>query len=224
MHSLEYAIFPHEHEISLAGSVDDLFRARTRTDEPTDFVRETEDFIDTDTTLVAGHPTGITSFRSMKCIGILLGSESSNTDILEHPLDDIDLARICLICLDTVWTEATDEALSNDDIETRSEDIVRDAHIHEAFDRLSGTLRMERREDEVSRHRCLHRDRRRFEISDLTDHDDIWILTKESLQSTTIRVVFLLIDFTLDHSLQFIFDRIFEGDDLAFRSIEGREC
>ena len=159
----------------------------------------------------------------MEGIGVTFGRESCDTDIFEHPLDDINLTRICIIRLDTVRTEASDEPLGDDDIEARGEDIVRYSHIHKALDRLSGTLGMEGREDEMARHSGLHRDRRRLEISDFTDHDDIWVLTEEGLQSGRVGIVFLLFDLTLDDTREFILDRIFESYDLTFWSIEGRE-
>ena len=79
---------------------------------------------------------------------------------------------------------------------------------------------MEGREDEVSCHRCLHRDRRTLEVSYLTDHDDIGILTKERLESCRIRIVLSFVDFTLYDPRKFIFYRVFESDDLSVLSIE----
>jgi hypothetical protein len=82
---------------------------------------------------------------------------------------------------------------------------------------------MKRREDEMTCHRSLHRDSRRLEITDLTDHDNIGILAEEGFESCGIEIVFFLIDFTLDHSFELVLYRIFEGDDFAIRGIEGRE-
>jgi hypothetical protein len=82
---------------------------------------------------------------------------------------------------------------------------------------------MEGREHEMSGHRGLHRDRSRLEIADFTDHDDVWILTEESLETCRVEIVFLLVDFTLYDSRKLVLDRIFESYDFAIRSIEGRE-
>ena len=82
---------------------------------------------------------------------------------------------------------------------------------------------MEGSEDKVSGHGCLHRDRRALEVTHLTDHDDIWVLAKESLEPRGIGIVLFLIDLTLYDSLEFILDRIFESDDFSIRSIQARE-
>jgi hypothetical protein len=75
----------------------------------------------------------------------------------------------------------------------------------------------------MTRHRCLHSDRTRLQIADLTDHYDIWILTHESLQSCCVGIVFFLIDFALDDSLELVLDRIFERYDLAIGGVQGGE-
>lgn len=118
LHRLQYPIFPHEHEVSLTSCVDYLSGARSSADELADILREAHDFIDTDSSLVSSHPTRFTSLGSVQCIGVFFCGESCDTDILEHPPDDIHLTDICFIGLDTVGTETTHEALRDDNIET----------------------------------------------------------------------------------------------------------
>ena len=118
MHRLQDSVFSHEHEISLASSVDDILRTGTLAYEGADIVREAHDLIDTDTSPVSCHTTLATSLAVIERVGILFGRETCYTDILQHVADDVDLTCICLIRLTTVGTYTSHETLRYDDIET----------------------------------------------------------------------------------------------------------
>lgn len=75
----------------------------------------------------------------------------------------------------------------------------------------------------MPRHGCLHRDRRTLEIPYFSYHHDIGILSEDSAQSSRIGIIRLVIDLTLDDSWKFVFDRVFEGNNLFIRSIQTLE-
>ena len=82
---------------------------------------------------------------------------------------------------------------------------------------------MECRENEMSRHGCLHRDGRTLEVTYLSDHDNIRILSKDSSESCRIRVFCFVVHFTLDDSWKFVFYRVFECNDFLIRGIQTLE-
>ena len=62
-----------------------------------------------------------------------------------------------------------------------------------------------------------------FMITDLTNHNNIWVLSKERLETCLIGIIILRIYLRLYNSLKLIFDRIFECNNFLIRSIEGWE-
>lgn len=79
---------------------------------------------------------------------------------------------------------------------------------------------MERREDELTGHGGLHSDGGTLDVTDLTDHDHVRILTEDGAEPRRIGVIRFIIDFTLYDSGELILDRILESDNLFLGSIE----
>ncbi len=118
LHSLENSVFPHEHEISFAGDVDDFLRSGSPPYCEPDIVCEVHDFVDSDSSSVSGHPTLFASFGAVEFVFLFFCSDSGNPDVLEHILDDIYFARIGFVFFDTVRTIASDKSLCYDDIKS----------------------------------------------------------------------------------------------------------
>ena len=65
-----------------------------------------------------------------------------------------------------------DEALGEDGLERRGDEVGLDAHVHEARAGAGGVVRVQRGEDEVAGERRLHRDLRGLGVADLAESDD----------------------------------------------------
>ena len=93
--------------------------------------------------------------------------------------------------------------------------IIRDAEIERAAaSALMASLVWSVREDEMSRHRRLHRDLRRLLIAHLADHDDVGILPQDRAQRRAERDAGLAVHRHLRDAGQLILDRILDRDDL----------
>ena len=79
---------------------------------------------------------------------------------------------------------------------------------------------MQRREDQMPRQRGLDGDLGRFQIPDLSDHDDIRVLTENSTQTIGESEVRLGVDLDLAYPRETVFHRVFDSDDILVRSIE----
>ena len=77
---------------------------------------------------------------------------------------------------------AADQTLSNDGDERAAHEERLDAEVDEASDGRCGVVRVQRREHEVARERGLDPDLGRLEVANLTDHDDVRVLTQEGAQ------------------------------------------
>ena len=58
-----------------------------------------------------------------------------------------------------------------------------DAEVEETRDRARGVVRVQRREDQVARQRRLDGDRRRLDVPDFADEDDVRVLADDGPQA-----------------------------------------
>ena len=79
---------------------------------------------------------------------------------------------------------------------------------------------MHRREDEVARHRGLHRDIRGLHIADLADEDDIGVLAKDRAEETAEGVPLLRVDRDLRRAVDLVLDRILDRDRIALLEVD----
>ena len=90
-----------------------------------------------------------------------------------------------------------------------------DLHVAHPGDRADCIVGVDGREHEVAGERRLHRDLRRLAVADLADHDHVRVLTQNGAQAGCEAQADLGIHLRLAHALDRIFDRIFDGEDVA---------
>ncbi len=77
----------------------------------------------------------------------------------------------------------------------------------------------------MSRKRSVHCSLCCFEVADFSHQDHIGVVTQNGTQSGCKRKVVTGIDLALDNSLKFVFDRIFQRDDVALLAYKrAQEC
>src|SRR5205823_9838664 len=107
--------------------------------------------------------------------------------------------------------------LCQDADQRRSEEIVLDAHIDKPCYCTWRIIRMERAKDQMARKSGPDRNVGSLEIANLSDHDDVGILTDDVTQSRSECKTDLRIHVDLIDAIHLILDRIFDRDDLANR-------
>ena len=78
--------------------------------------------------------------------------------------------------------ETADQALSQHRLHRGRDQIALDAHVDEARDRGRCAVGVERRKDQVTGERRLNRDLGCFRVANLSDHDDVGVLTQNGAQ------------------------------------------
>ena len=88
-------------------------------------------------------------------------------------------------------------------------------HVAQTRDRTRGSVRVKRRQYEMSGQTGLHGDLRGFQVSDLADHDDIGVLAEDGPESSCERHFDLGIDLSLADPVDEVFDRVLYRHDIA---------
>jgi len=105
-------------------------------------------------------------------------------------------------------------------LETRDDEERIDAEVDETLERIDRGVGMNSGEYKVSRDRCLNGEMCRIGVTNLSDHDDIGILTQETPESVREIESDLRIDLTVIGSFDTVLDRILERGDIFFFGIE----
>ena len=96
-------------------------------------------------------------------------------------------------------------------------------HIEQTRDAADRVVRVERAEHKVPRHRRADRDLRRFEVTNLTDHDHVRILTQNVTQTFCEGEVDLRLHVDLRNPRQAIFNRFLNGNDAPLDGVDAAE-
>jgi hypothetical protein len=142
---------------------------------------------------------------------------------LIHRRIKTDLARQCrqhAIGLAAMWAELAHQPLRQHAVHRRGHEIILDTHIEEPRHRRGGAVGMQGREHEMARERGLHRDLRRLKIAHFADHDDVGVLAQDRAQHMREGQADLRFHLDLVDAFELIFDRIFDGEELALGQIE----
>lgn len=186
-------------------------------DEFLDTFGHLEDLEESDTSFVPFVITFLTSsfVRSIKYEILRIG------DILADASEDLFLdALVRCVRNFAVFTEFAGESLVDDELETRDNEERIDSEVDETLEGINRGIGMNGGEYEMSRDRCLDREMGCIGITNLSDHDDIGILTQETPESIREIESDLRIDLTMIGSFDTVLDRIFEGGDIFFFGIE----
>ena len=124
----------------------------------------------------------------------------------------------------TLFADSADEALRDDADEGGRDEEVGDAEVLESGDRARGIVRVERREDEVSRERGLDGHLRGLGVSDFTQHDDVGVLTEDVAQDLGEGQADLGVDERLVEGLVDHLDGVLDGRDVDLGALERAEA
>src|SRR6185312_7251926 len=113
-----------------------------------------------------------------------------------------------------VRTDAAHETLRKNEIE-RARDVERlQSHIQQTRNGFRRRVGVQGAHDEVTRESCLDRDAAGFEISNLTDHDDVRILAQEGFQRRGEAHADLGAYLNLIDAVKVVLDGVFGGHDV----------
>ena len=111
-------------------------------------------------------------------------------------------------------TKFTDKSLRNDANDRIGDQITGNSHICHAVQCTNCVIGMHGGYNQMAGNRSLHRNRCRLLISDLTDHDDIRILTENGSQCGCKSQIHFIIYLNLVDSLYVSLNRIFNRYDI----------
>ena len=119
--------------------------------------------------------------------------------------------------------EAAHQSLRHDAHHRRGYEEGFDPHIDKPGHGAKRIIGMQGGKDEVAGKRGLNRDFGSFTVPDFAHHHDIRVLSENRAQPAGEGQVDLRIDLNLSDTMQLILNRVFDGDDIARRSVEPRE-
>ena len=118
-------------------------------------------------------------------------------------------------------TEQAHQALGQDPIDRRNDEVGLDPHVNQPADHPDGVPGVDGREHEVSGQGGTNRDLDGFLIPNLADQDDIRILSEDGAQPRGEGETNRLVDLGLIDALDLVLDRVFQGDDLRAGGAQG---
>ena len=118
-----------------------------------------------------------------------------------------------------VAAEPSAKALGENHGHRGGEHIGWDANIHQSADGRRTVVGMEGGKDQVAGHRRLDGDFRSFDVADLADHDDVWILAQKGLQGGSKGHPHLLVDVDLVDPLEVELHRILSGENFDILTV-----
>ncbi len=118
-------------------------------------------------------------------------------------------------------TGPPDEALRQYAEDRRRHEKRLDAEIEEPRDGRRRVVRVQGAEQKVARLRGLKRDVRRFLVAYFANEDHVWILTQDRPQASRECHASPRVDLDLVHPRELKLDRVFQGDDVVGRGLDG---
>ena len=112
-------------------------------------------------------------------------------------------------------TDLSNQSLSDDRFDGRGQQEAFHAEVGESQHGAGCVIGMQRREHEVTGQRCLNRDLRGLEVSNLTDEDDVGVLTQERTQQRREGQILIGVHLALDEAVDVVFHRVFGRQDLG---------
>src|SRR5882757_1188942 len=169
--------------------------------------------------LVDAGPTAITAARRVSP-----GAVEYRRGIIGPQVEEAALIFARLEWLLGFGAEHAHQALRHHADEARRQEEGLDAHVAQARYRAGRGVGMERGQHEVTRQARLHSDLRGLEVTDLTDHDDVRVLTQDGAQSAGEGHLNLRVHLRLPDAVDVVLDRILDGHDVlrvVVQALEG---
>ena len=119
-----------------------------------------------------------------------------------------------------VAAQGAHEALRGDAVQGRGQQVVFRAHVEQARDRAGRVVGVQGRKDQMAGQGRLDRDLGGLDVADLADHHDVGVLAQDRPQDIGEGKADAGLDLDLIDSVQLIFDRVLDGQDLLVRTIQ----
>ena len=116
--------------------------------------------------------------------------------------------------------DAAQQTLTDDADDRRGDEEGLDAHVEEAVQCGNAVGAVERGEHEVTGERGLDGDACRVGISDLTDEDDVGVLTEDGLEAGGEREARLVVGLDLVDAGEHVLDRVLDRGDVLARRVD----
>ncbi len=119
--------------------------------------------------------------------------------------------------------DGPDEALGEDGLDGGGDEERLDSHVNQTCEGAGSVVGVERAEDQVPGEGGADGDLGGFEVADFADHDHVGVLAEDVAQAHGEGQADVAADGDLVDALQFVFDRLLNGDDALGDGIDGTE-
>ena len=126
----------------------------------------------------------------------------------------IHVERLWSICFCARRTIEPDEPLRDHSKNHAGCNAPIDTEFGQPGDRSNGIVGMERRENQMSGHRCMDRSLRGFGIANLADQNHVGILTQDGAKHARKRQAGALVSLDLRDAVDFVLNRILDRNDV----------
>ena len=124
------------------------------------------------------------------------------------------------VFLAAMRTNTAYQTLRDDPAQCGRNDIGIDTDIDQTVNCTDRVICMDRGKHEVTRDRGSHRNLCRLAVTDLTDSDDVRVLTQDRAQAVCKRHADFFIDLYLIDTFKIVLDRVFQGDKVDFALVQ----
>ena len=117
-------------------------------------------------------------------------------------------------------TDAANQPLGDDRFNGGGQQEGLHAQVGQTKNGAGSVIGVHRREDQVARQRSLNRNLSGFKVANLTNQDDVRILSKEGPQQLGERQFLIRIDLALNETINVVFNGILSRQNFGLRVIE----
>src|SRR4029450_10308558 len=169
--------------------------------------------IDCRATLVAGLPALIAAGAALEADAEFFHRKTNPSQVFTRVIDQ----------LHAIWTNCAHEPLRDKRFYHRREQERLHVHAQHTGGPADGIVRVERAENKVTGHRCADRNIGGFDITNLTNHHYVGILSQNVTETFRKRQVDFRFHVDLRNAGQSIFHRLFDGNEATLDGIDAAE-
>lgn len=153
------------------------------------------------------------------------GAIKHDRTLLGKPVEAVfgDQLRRCFEGFAGGRVQAPHQALGEDAVDGRGNQVAFDTHVQQARDTRRRAVGVQGREHQVAGEGRLDGDAAGFQVADFTDHDHVRVLAHDGAQRAGEVEADGRFHLDLVDALKLVFHRVFHGDDLALGGIEPRQ-
>ena len=190
-----------------------LLLGRAAVDLPAQVFVEDHQFIDAGPSAIAQLPAVRTAHR------VVQGRRRGRVGAEQRALGGIGLIRLL-----ATRAQHPHQALGQHTEQGRREQERLDAHVHQAGNGADGGVGVQGGQHQVTGQRGLHGDLGGFLVADFADHHHVRVLPQDGAQTTGEGHLDLAVDLGLADAFEVVFDRVFNGEDVARAVIQADQA